>query len=186
MSNGTLPVRRPPLPINAKLRSQKHGRGSSQSVKIDKVYEAEESRAHGGSKAFTKVNFKVQNTTNVKDRDKQSANRKTKTKNPVPEADFMKSAPNQSVFEERESPVLSESLHMDQAGIKHFPTLGPNDRHIKILSLQNNFISRLNNLVVLNHLLILDLYCNKLERISGLLAFHNLRVLLLGKNRYET
>jgi len=84
---------------------------------------------------------------------------------------------------EEKMQLSSESLHMDHEGLKQFPILGPNDRHVRLLSLQHNSISRLQNLVVLSQLIVLDLYCNKIERISGLQSFHSLRVLLLGKNR---
>ena len=93
------------------------------------------------------------------------------------------SVPEHMNLKEKEAQLLSESLHMDQAGLKQFPILGPNDQQIKLLSLQHNFISRLQNLVSLNHLMVLDLYSNRIDRISGLQAFHSLRVLLLGKNR---
>jgi len=83
--------------------------------------------------------------------------------------------------EEREE--NPESLHLDKKGLKQFPLLWSDESSLKLLSLQHNFICRLENLPSLSHLLVLDLYNNRVDRMTGLQVFHSLRVLLLGKNR---
>ncbi len=87
--------------------------------------------------------------------------------------------------EEREE--NPESIRMDGMGLKVFPFIGGGEGpNLKLLSLQRNLISRLENSPShLSHLMVLDLYDNRIERITGgLLGFTSLRVLLLGKNRF--
>jgi Leucine-rich repeat (LRR) protein len=86
-------------------------------------------------------------------------------------------------FEEREQ--SPESIRMDGMGLKTFPYIGGGEGpNLKLLSLQRNLISRLENISLhMSHLVVLDLYDNRIERITGLQGFPSLRVLLLGKNR---
>ncbi|XP_063170125.1 leucine-rich repeat-containing protein 49 isoform X1 [Candoia aspera] len=57
------------------------------------------------------------------------------------------------------------------------------EEHLRLLSFQHNFITRIQNISNLQHLIFLDLYDNQIEEISGLSTLRCLRVLLLGNNR---
>lgn len=54
---------------------------------------------------------------------------------------------------------------------------------LRLLNMQHNLISHLQDLVHLRHLVFLDLHDNRLIDMSGISALSSLRVLLLGKNR---
>lgn len=78
-----------------------------------------------------------------------------------------------------------ESIRMDGMKLKTFPHFGGEGPNLKLLSLQRNLITRLENIPShLNFLVVLDLYDNRIERLTALTGFTSLRVLLLGKNRY--
>lgn len=70
-------------------------------------------------------------------------------------------------------------------GLTSLPVLAA-DAQVKLLSLQHNLITRLDNISIigLSKLVFLDLYDNQLDRIAGLDALSTLRVLLVGKNRW--
>ena len=54
---------------------------------------------------------------------------------------------------------------------------------LRLLSLQHNFIKRVQHLHTTHRLVFLDLYHNRLDLISNIDSLVNLRVLMLGKNR---
>ncbi|CAG7835999.1 unnamed protein product [Allacma fusca] len=90
----------------------------------------------------------------------------------------------QVVRTEEERSRNPETIRLDKCGLKQFPLISPASEHnLKLLSMQHNQISKLENVPSLNHLVVLDLYDNRIERISGLQGLSSLRVLLLGKNR---
>ncbi len=62
------------------------------------------------------------------------------------------------------------------------PILEGEDR-LRLLNLQHNAITRLQNVSNLRRLVFLDLYDNLIHEISGLEGLLSLRVLMLGKNR---
>lgn len=84
--------------------------------------------------------------------------------------------------EEREK--NPDSIRLDKRGVRVFPDIvGGESATLKLLSLQHNLITRLENVPLLSQLVVLDLYDNRVERITGLHGLPSLRVLLLGKNR---
>ncbi|XP_057182759.1 leucine-rich repeat-containing protein 49 isoform X4 [Triplophysa rosa] len=78
----------------------------------------------------------------------------------------------------------SERLDLSRRGLMDFPHLNGGDK-LRLLNLQHNFISLLQNLTLLPHLVFLDLYDNRLIDMSGISSLTSLRVLLLGKNRIQ-
>ncbi|KAA0715303.1 hypothetical protein E1301_Tti023359 [Triplophysa tibetana] len=78
----------------------------------------------------------------------------------------------------------SERLDLSRRGLMDFPHLNGGDK-LRLLNLQHNFISHLQNLTLLPHLVFLDLYDNHLIDMSGISSLTSLRVLLLGKNRIQ-
>lgn len=84
--------------------------------------------------------------------------------------------------EEREK--SPDAIRLDKRGVRIFPDIGGGESStLKLLSLQHNLITRLENVPLLSQLVVLDLYDNRVERICGLQGLPSLRVLLLGKNR---
>jgi len=60
------------------------------------------------------------------------------------------------------------------------------EEKIKYLNLQNNEISKIENLVSLPNLTFIDMSLNKLKEVSNLIAVsEHLRVLILSKNQIE-
>ena len=90
----------------------------------------------------------------------------------------------QVVRTEDEKSKSPDTLRLDKCGLKQFPLIYPaSEPRLKLISMQHNLITRLENVPCLNHLVVLDLYDNRIERITGLQGLNSLRVLLLGKNR---
>jgi len=56
------------------------------------------------------------------------------------------------------------------------------EERLRLLNLQHNLITRVENLVSLPNLIFLDLYNNHIEEINNLHTISTLRVLMLGKN----
>ncbi|KAJ6664357.1 hypothetical protein lerEdw1_008576 [Lerista edwardsae] len=59
------------------------------------------------------------------------------------------------------------------------------EENLRLLSLQHNSITWIQNISNLRHLIYLDLSDNQIEEISGLSTLRSLRVLLLGNNRIK-
>jgi hypothetical protein len=59
------------------------------------------------------------------------------------------------------------------------------EENLKLLSLENNSITKLDHLVSLNNLLYLNLYANKIYEIENLHTVPKLRAIMLGKNQIE-
>lgn len=85
---------------------------------------------------------------------------------------------------QREKEAHPETISLERCGLKTFPLISGEGPELKLLSLQHNLLTRLENVSsCLNHLVVLDLYDNRIERITSLHGLTSLRVLLLGKNR---
>jgi len=73
-------------------------------------------------------------------------------------------------------------MQLDSRALKHIPLLEGEEK-VKYLNLQNNDISRMENLVSLPNLHFLDMSSNKLAEIGASIAgLTALRVLILSKN----
>ncbi|XP_048025185.1 leucine-rich repeat-containing protein 49 isoform X1 [Megalobrama amblycephala] len=77
-----------------------------------------------------------------------------------------------------------ERLDLDRRGLTSIPDLDGSEK-LRLLNMQHNLISHLQDLVHLRHLVFLDLHDNRLIDMSGISALGSLRVLLLGKNRIQ-
>ncbi len=77
-----------------------------------------------------------------------------------------------------------DRLNLDRRHLTVCPILEGEDR-LRLLNLQHNAITRLQNLSHLRRLVFLDLYDNLIQEISGLEGLLSLRVLMLGKNRWQ-
>ncbi|ROL42154.1 Leucine-rich repeat-containing protein 49 [Anabarilius grahami] len=77
-----------------------------------------------------------------------------------------------------------ERLDLDRRGLTSIPDLDGSEK-LRLLNMQHNLISHLQDLVHLRHLVFLDLHDNRLIDMSGISALSSLRVLLLGKNRIQ-
>ena len=75
-----------------------------------------------------------------------------------------------------------EKMSLDARGLKHIPLLEGEEK-IKFFHLQNNQISKIENLVSLPNLHFLDLSSNKMTEINNLPSVTNLRVLVLSRNQ---
>ncbi|RZF40601.1 hypothetical protein LSTR_LSTR007484 [Laodelphax striatellus] len=77
-----------------------------------------------------------------------------------------------------------DRISLDRRGLTTVPILVGENKD-RILSLQHNLITRLDNIQSLGlvRLVFLDIYDNQLDRIAGVDSLPNLRVLLMGKNR---
>ena len=75
-----------------------------------------------------------------------------------------------------------DRLNLDRRHLTVCPILEGEDR-LRLLNLQHNAITRLQNLTNLRRLVFLDLYDNLIHEMSGLDGLLSLRVLMLGKNR---
>ncbi|XP_067105553.1 leucine-rich repeat-containing protein 49 [Osmerus mordax] len=64
------------------------------------------------------------------------------------------------------------------------PLLEGTDK-LRLLNLQHNFITRVQNLSHLQCLVFLDLYDNRISEMTGISVLSSLRVLILGKNRIQ-
>ncbi|KAF4101033.1 leucine-rich repeat-containing protein 49 isoform X2 [Onychostoma macrolepis] len=77
-----------------------------------------------------------------------------------------------------------ERLDLDRRGLTNVPHLDAAE-NLRLLNMQHNLVSHLQDLLHLQRLVILDLYDNRLIDMSGVSSLTSLRVLLLGKNRIQ-
>ncbi|XP_015677620.2 leucine-rich repeat-containing protein 49 [Protobothrops mucrosquamatus] len=77
---------------------------------------------------------------------------------------------------------LSDRMTLERQKLTVCPIID-GEEHLRLLSFQHNFITRIQNISNLQHLIFLDLYDNQIEEISGLSTLRCLRVLSLGNNR---
>ncbi|KAI8916013.1 hypothetical protein EDD86DRAFT_9146 [Gorgonomyces haynaldii] len=78
-----------------------------------------------------------------------------------------------------------EKLELNKKNLHVFPSLAGEDR-LRMLSLQNNYISEIKSVSHLSNLACLDLYNNQIESMEPLRELTSLRVLMLGRNRIKT
>ena len=83
---------------------------------------------------------------------------------------------------EREAHV--DKMTLDSRNLKHIPLLEGEEK-IKYLNLQNNEVTKIENLVSLPNLTFLDLSSNKIKEISKFSTVEHLRVLMLSKNQID-
>lgn len=77
-----------------------------------------------------------------------------------------------------------DRLNLDKRELTHMPLLEGEEK-LRLLNLQHNHVSKIENLVSLPALIFLDLYNNNIKEISHLHTVPTLRVLMLGKNYIE-
>ncbi|XP_026537866.1 leucine-rich repeat-containing protein 49-like [Notechis scutatus] len=77
---------------------------------------------------------------------------------------------------------LSDRMTLERQKLTVCPIID-GEEHLRLLSFQHNFITRIQNISKLQRLIFLDLYDNQIEEISGLSTLRCLRVLSLGNNR---
>ena len=77
-----------------------------------------------------------------------------------------------------------ERLNLDKRELNHLPLLEGEER-LRLLNLQHNYITKIENLVSLPNLIFLDLYNNEIKEITNLHTVPTLRVLMLGRNHIE-
>lgn len=82
----------------------------------------------------------------------------------------------------QERDLHMDKIMLDQRGLKHIPLLEGEDK-VKYLNLQNNMISRIENLVSVPQLNFLDMSSNLLTEINSIPEKSNLKVIMLGKNK---
>ncbi|KAG8575883.1 hypothetical protein GDO81_009697 [Engystomops pustulosus] len=85
---------------------------------------------------------------------------------------------------EEEKSVSPDKLNLERQNLRAFPLI-EGEETLRLLYLQHNFITRIQNLSSLQRLIFIDLYDNQIEEISGLSSLRSLRVLMLGKNRIQ-
>ncbi|XP_058606557.1 leucine-rich repeat-containing protein 49 isoform X3 [Onychostoma macrolepis] len=73
---------------------------------------------------------------------------------------------------------------IEMRGLTNVPHLDAAE-NLRLLNMQHNLVSHLQDLLHLQRLVILDLYDNRLIDMSGVSSLTSLRVLLLGKNRIQ-
>ncbi|KAM9312608.1 leucine-rich repeat-containing protein 49 [Gastrophryne carolinensis] len=83
-----------------------------------------------------------------------------------------------------EKTVSPDKLNLERLRLTAFPVF-EGEEQLRLLYLQHNFITRIQNVSSLQRLIFLDLYDNQIEEISGLSTLKSLRVLMLGKNRIQ-
>ncbi len=83
---------------------------------------------------------------------------------------------------EDEKLKFPDRINLDRKGLHAIPILEA-EPGLRLLSLQHNFIKRVEHLDCTFRLVFLDLYHNRIEAISNLEPLVNIRVLMLGKNR---
>ncbi|XP_068128634.1 leucine-rich repeat-containing protein 49 [Hyperolius riggenbachi] len=83
-----------------------------------------------------------------------------------------------------EKAASPDKLNLERLRFSAFPVL-EGEEHLRLLYLQHNFITRIQNLANLQRLIFLDLYDNQIEEISGFSSLRSIRVLMLGKNRIQ-
>lgn len=77
-----------------------------------------------------------------------------------------------------------DRLYLNNMDLPHIP-LFEGEENLKLLSLENNIINKIDHLVSLNNLLYLNLYANKIYEIENLQTVPKLRALMLGRNLIE-
>jgi len=77
-----------------------------------------------------------------------------------------------------------DKLYLNSMDLPHVP-LFEGEENLKLLSLENNNITKIDHLVSLNNLLYLNLYANKIYEIENLHTMPKLRAIMLGKNQIE-
>jgi leucine-rich repeat-containing protein 49 len=77
-----------------------------------------------------------------------------------------------------------DRLYLNNMDLPHIP-LFEGEENLKLLSLENNCINKIDHLVSLNNLLYLNLYSNKIYEIENLHTVPKLRAIMLGKNQIE-
>ncbi|CAI9615415.1 unnamed protein product, partial [Staurois parvus] len=83
-----------------------------------------------------------------------------------------------------EKAACPDKLNLERLRLSAFPII-EGEEQLRLLYLQHNFITRVQNLSCLQRLIFLDLYDNQIEEISGFSSIKSLRVLMLGKNRIQ-
>ncbi|XP_072258403.1 leucine-rich repeat-containing protein 49 isoform X2 [Pyxicephalus adspersus] len=83
-----------------------------------------------------------------------------------------------------EKAASPDKLNLERLRLSAFPVI-EDEEQLRLLYLQHNFITSIQNLSSLQRLIFLDLYDNQIEEISGLASIKSLRVLMLGKNRIQ-
>ncbi|XP_040271702.1 leucine-rich repeat-containing protein 49 isoform X1 [Bufo bufo] len=83
-----------------------------------------------------------------------------------------------------EKAVSPDKLNLERQGFTVFPVI-EGEEQLRLLYLQHNFITTIQNLSSFNRLIFIDLYDNQIEEINGLSSLRSLRVLMLGKNRIQ-
>lgn len=74
-----------------------------------------------------------------------------------------------------------ERLKIDNHELKVFPIIADADK-VKVLSLEHNYIERIENINYIRYIVYLDLYDNGIKVIENLDVLSQLRVLMLGRN----
>ncbi|XP_059402928.1 leucine-rich repeat-containing protein 49 [Carassius carassius] len=77
-----------------------------------------------------------------------------------------------------------ERLDLDRRGLTDVPHLDSAE-NLRLLNMQHNLVSHLQDLLHLQRLVVLDLYDNRVIDMCGVSSLTSLRVLLLGKNRIQ-
>lgn len=77
-----------------------------------------------------------------------------------------------------------DRLYLNNYDLPHLP-LFEGEEFLKLLSLENNLITKIDHLVSLNSLLYLNFYSNKITEIENLQNVSKLKALMLGKNNIE-
>ncbi|XP_075714033.1 leucine-rich repeat-containing protein 49 [Rhinoderma darwinii] len=83
-----------------------------------------------------------------------------------------------------EKAVSADKLNLERQNFTVFPII-EGEEQLRLLYIQHNFLTRIQNLSSLQRLIFIDLYDNQIEEISGLSSLRSLRVLMLGKNRIQ-
>ncbi|XP_043934404.1 leucine-rich repeat-containing protein 49 [Protopterus annectens] len=83
-----------------------------------------------------------------------------------------------------EKAIAPDSLNLDRRKLKVCPII-EGEECIRLLNLQHNLITQIQNMSNLQQLIFLDLYDNQIEEIRGLSNLYHLRVLMLGNNRIK-
>jgi leucine-rich repeat-containing protein 49 len=78
-----------------------------------------------------------------------------------------------------------DKILLDQRGLRHIPLLEGEDK-VKYLNLQNNFITKIENIISVPNLNFLDLSLNQLTEISMIPEKSTLKVLILSKNKISS
>ncbi|XP_073506918.1 leucine-rich repeat-containing protein 49 isoform X2 [Phyllobates terribilis] len=83
-----------------------------------------------------------------------------------------------------EKAASPDKLNLERQNFTALPII-EGEEQLRLLYLQHNSITRMQNLSSLQRLIFIDLYDNQIDEISGLSSLRSLRVLMLGKNRIQ-